>query len=131
VPVVDQLKVTVVTDAYYDMLAPNATLPKGVKVERRRGHMHGEHGLAMFIESKRGNESKKVMLDFGWTPEVYLSNLKKLGLDPAGVDALVVSHGHADHFGGLMGLVKDHRAMMSKELPLYIGGDDASRARER
>lgn len=125
VPTVDRLKVTVVTDAYYDMLAPNATLPKGVAVERRRGHMHGEHGLALFLESQRGNETKKVMLDFGWTPQVYLGNLDRLKLDVKGVAALVVSHGHADHFGGLMGLIKDRRPSMAKELPLYIGGDDA------
>lgn len=125
VPVVDRLKVTTVTDAYYDMLAPNLELAKGVMVQRRRGHMHGEHGLALFIESQRGDETRRVMVDFGWTPEVYLSNLDKLGLDAGSVSALVVSHGHADHFGGLMGLIRNRRDKMAKELPLYIGGDDA------
>lgn len=125
VPVVDRLKITTVTDSYYDMLAPNLSLPMGVEVQRRRGHMSGEHGLALFIESERGDETKKVMLDFGWTPEVYLRNLDQLGLDAAGVEAFVVSHGHNDHYGGLMGLLNDRRDAMAPQIPLYIGGDDA------
>jgi 7,8-dihydropterin-6-yl-methyl-4-(beta-D-ribofuranosyl)aminobenzene 5'-phosphate synthase len=125
VPVVDRLRITIVTDSYYDMLAPNVSLPLGVEVERRRGNMSGEHGLAMFIESERGDEAKAVMLDFGWTPEVYLGNLERLGLDVGRVEAFVVSHGHDDHYGGLMGLLNGRREAMADQIPLYIGGDDA------
>jgi metallo-beta-lactamase class B len=31
---------------------------------------------------------------------VYLPGMKKLGLDPANVKVLIITHGHADHFGG-------------------------------
>jgi 7,8-dihydropterin-6-yl-methyl-4-(beta-D-ribofuranosyl)aminobenzene 5'-phosphate synthase len=37
----------------------------------------------------------------------------------------VVSHGHADHFGGLMEFLKERRTTMRRDLPLYVGGDDA------
>lgn len=125
VPVVDRLAVTTVVDAYYDLLARNESRPEGLEVERGRGHIHGEHGLALFLESQRGDEIKHVMLDFGWTPRVLLDNLAHLGLDPSRVEAFVVSHGHADHFGGLMGLLEERRADMPADLPLYIAGDDA------
>jgi 7,8-dihydropterin-6-yl-methyl-4-(beta-D-ribofuranosyl)aminobenzene 5'-phosphate synthase len=125
VPVVDRLAVTNVIDAYYDLLAPNETRPDGTRVERGRGHISGEHGLALFLESSRGEETKRVMLDFGWTPRVLLANLDHLGLDIGRVEAFVVSHGHADHFGGLMGLLAERRQAMPADIPLYIGGDDA------
>ena len=41
------------------------------------------------------------MLDFGYTPEALLNNIELTGVDPSKIDALVVSHGHFDHFGGL------------------------------
>ena len=43
------------------------------------------------------------MLDFGYTPEALLNNIELTGVDPSKLDALVVSHGHFDHFGGLQG----------------------------
>jgi metal-dependent hydrolase (beta-lactamase superfamily II) len=43
-----------------------------------------------------------MLLDYGYTPEVLLKNMQLLALDPAKLNALIVSHGHFDHFGGLI-----------------------------
>ena len=40
------------------------------------------------------------------------------------MDALILSHGHYDHFGGLMGFLEARRAKMRKDLRLYTGGED-------
>jgi metal-dependent hydrolase (beta-lactamase superfamily II) len=32
------------------------------------------------------------------------------------VDALILSHGHFDHYGGLIGLLEVQRAQMGKDL---------------
>src|SRR5438132_6287147 len=35
-----------------------------------------------------------------------------------------MSHGHFDHFGGLMPLLERDRGKMHRDLPLYVGGED-------
>src|SRR5207248_1792693 len=47
------------------------------------------------------------------------------GSAPPVVDALIMSHGHSDHFGRLMPLLERDRAKMRPDLPLYVGGADA------
>ena len=39
---------------------------------------------------------------FGDSTGKMLEHLKRAGIDPASVDALVISHGHIDHCGGIM-----------------------------
>jgi 7,8-dihydropterin-6-yl-methyl-4-(beta-D-ribofuranosyl)aminobenzene 5'-phosphate synthase len=51
-------------------------------------------GLAMHIESQHGTETHNVLVDFGYTPEALANNTYLLDIDPAGLDALVLSHGH-------------------------------------
>jgi len=55
-----------------------------------------EHGLAYFIEV--GDE--KILFDTG-QGMVLEHNAKKLGVDLQNLDALILSHGHYDHTGGV------------------------------
>ena len=86
--------------------------------------MPANGGLALHIESQRGGETRRYLLDFGFTPEVYANNLGLMKIDPAEVDALVLSHGHFDHYGGLIGFLEARRTQMRKDLRLYTGGED-------
>ena len=61
------------------------------------GNTRGEHGLAFWIEAG----SSRVLFDTGQTPEVLVHNAQGLGLDLASATAVVLSHGHYDHVGGL------------------------------
>jgi hypothetical protein len=45
----------------------------------------GEFGLAMHLESRRGNETRNMLLDFGFTPETLNNNLRMLGIVPEGI----------------------------------------------
>jgi glyoxylase-like metal-dependent hydrolase (beta-lactamase superfamily II) len=56
-----------------------------------------------------GGETRRYLLDFGFRPEVYANNLELLKIDPAAVDALILSHGHFDHMGGLIGFLEAQR----------------------
>jgi ribonuclease BN (tRNA processing enzyme) len=48
--------------------------------------------------------------------------LKARGLDPNGIDAIVLSHLHGDHFGALPFLLLDAQFLACRERPLLIAG---------
>jgi 7,8-dihydropterin-6-yl-methyl-4-(beta-D-ribofuranosyl)aminobenzene 5'-phosphate synthase len=55
-----------------------------------------EHGLSLWIEYKE----KQILFDTGQSSNL-IQNAKKLGIDLIRTDAIVISHGHYDHTGGL------------------------------
>ena len=65
----------------------------------------GEHGLAMSIEIKQGNETKKYLLDAGGPKNSIISNAKAMSIDFKDYDKFILSHGHIDHFGGMMNVL--------------------------
>jgi 7,8-dihydropterin-6-yl-methyl-4-(beta-D-ribofuranosyl)aminobenzene 5'-phosphate synthase len=130
VPVVDRLSVKVITDSSYDALRPSSS--KWVKVKRvgvaaagdYRKTLHNEWGLALALESQAGGETRNLLLDFGYTTEALLNNMEIMGVDPTKVQGLILSHGHFDHFGGLIGFLQRNRARLPSDLTLYAGGED-------
>jgi 7,8-dihydropterin-6-yl-methyl-4-(beta-D-ribofuranosyl)aminobenzene 5'-phosphate synthase len=64
----------------------------------------GEHGLSFFIET----ETSRLLLDTG-QGLTLLHNAEQLGIDLARLDAIVLSHGHYDHTGGLPDLLQQAR----------------------
>jgi 7,8-dihydropterin-6-yl-methyl-4-(beta-D-ribofuranosyl)aminobenzene 5'-phosphate synthase len=129
-PVVDRVVVREITDNQHDIFLGPLERP-GLTV-RRTGFpgapqgktLESEWGLALHIESTKGSEQRRYLLDFGFTPDVYANNLELLKIDPAQVDALILSHGHFDHYGGLIGFLEARRGQMRKDLRLYTGGED-------
>jgi 7,8-dihydropterin-6-yl-methyl-4-(beta-D-ribofuranosyl)aminobenzene 5'-phosphate synthase len=62
---------------------------------RKRGLL-AEHGLSILIEYKDGS----ILFDTGQS-DVYCKNATHMKLDLRKIDAIVLSHGHYDHCGGL------------------------------
>ncbi len=61
-----------------------------------------EHGIALLIEGPAG----RVLLDAG-PSDAILANARTLGVSLRGLDAICLSHGHADHTGGLEAVLRE------------------------
>ena len=74
----------------------------------------GEHGLAFRIEV----DQACALFDTGSSESVLLHNLGLIGGCPRGADALILSHAHYDHTGGLAAVLAQE-----PDLPLYASPD--------
>jgi 7,8-dihydropterin-6-yl-methyl-4-(beta-D-ribofuranosyl)aminobenzene 5'-phosphate synthase len=70
-----------------------------------RPDVWGQHGLCLSVEADLGAQKMYLLMDCGPSPEVTLHNIDLLGIDLGLTDAIVLSHGHYDHTGGLFGVL--------------------------
>ncbi|WP_370367509.1 MBL fold metallo-hydrolase [Catenulispora sp. GP43] len=113
---VDEVVITTLVDNVYDALLPGedgiarapfqagtAQAPQFESGATRVGLM-AEHGFSALVTVRRGDTTTSVLFDTGLSPDAMVTNADRLGLDPLAVHAVVLSHGHFDHAGGLAGL---------------------------
>jgi 7,8-dihydropterin-6-yl-methyl-4-(beta-D-ribofuranosyl)aminobenzene 5'-phosphate synthase len=126
-PSVDRLVMTCVVDNIYDIFAKGGRLD-AITVQRtpltRGASLLAEHGLAYHLESGRGGEQREILLDFALTERNLLNNYSVLKVEPSRADALILSHGHADHYGALPDLARLGQGKLKSGLTLYAGGED-------
>ena len=70
-----------------------------------------EHGVSFLIDTGE----KRVLYDTGQTGAV-VNNLVTLDIPPSTIDAIALSHGHYDHAGGLLAVLKKVR----REIPVFV-----------
>jgi 7,8-dihydropterin-6-yl-methyl-4-(beta-D-ribofuranosyl)aminobenzene 5'-phosphate synthase len=63
-----------------------------------------EHGFAALVTVRRGETTTSLLFDAGLSPDALSVNASRLGIDLGAVQGIVLSHGHPDHAGGLLGL---------------------------
>ena len=133
VPVIDRLALTILADGTVSSFAVPIERP-GLKIlpphrilTSYRETLRGEWGYSVLAEASIAEQQHRVTIDFGYTPETLTLNMALLGVDPATVDAMVLSHGHYDHFGGLPAVL----GRVRRGTPLYVGGEEAFCARLR
>jgi 7,8-dihydropterin-6-yl-methyl-4-(beta-D-ribofuranosyl)aminobenzene 5'-phosphate synthase len=66
----------------------------------------GVHGLSFLVEVDAGRAVGRALFDCGLRGDVLSANAQYLGVSLRGVEAILLSHGHPDHFGGLAAAVR-------------------------
>ena len=131
VPTVDKLSIRVLVDQQHDQFLRGSTVngvvhegPGPARSADARNVLHNEWGLSLYLESQRAEEQRTILLDFGYTSPAIINNMDLLKVDPGKIQALIVSHGHIDHYGGLVGFLERHRGVLPPDIKLYAGGED-------
>jgi 7,8-dihydropterin-6-yl-methyl-4-(beta-D-ribofuranosyl)aminobenzene 5'-phosphate synthase len=76
-----------------------------------------EHGFSALVTVTRGGREHRFLFDTGASPDGVTENMRRLGVDPGSIEAIVCSHGHFDHTAGIDGLV---RTLGRTSLPVLI-----------
>ena len=76
-----------------------------------------EHGFSMLIRVFSEGKSSCVLFDTGGSPERIVENAERMGINLSKAESIVISHGHHDHFGGLLSAVK---AVNKVNLPIIV-----------
>ncbi|MEU0280481.1 MBL fold metallo-hydrolase [Streptomyces sp. NPDC006195] len=120
----DSVTITVLVENQVDMLLPDQASPTGgdglsdghdghgddhcvtrygliEHFDPKRVPPQAENGISFLVEAVRGRHTLRVLFDAGLTGTVLEHNMRVLGVDPAAIDHVVISHGHPDHFGGI------------------------------
>ena len=106
---VDRVEVLTLMDNYADVLLTNTEvvyrppLAKGGRIPADT--LLAEHGLSLLVTLHREDESRTFLLDTGYSSKGVLHNMELLEIDPAGIETIVLSHGHMDHGGTLYSLL--------------------------
>ena len=113
---VDEVVITTLVDNVYDALltgderttrapfaAGTARAPQFEAGATTVGLM-AEHGFSALVTVRRGAGETTILFDTGLSPDAMVVNADRLGVDLSAIQAVVLSHGHFDHAGGLAGL---------------------------
>jgi 7,8-dihydropterin-6-yl-methyl-4-(beta-D-ribofuranosyl)aminobenzene 5'-phosphate synthase len=126
---VDKLEIHILVDNATDSLS---SVPRHVESEFSYLHRKGmhvlsgkciccaSHGLSCLITAHRGGTSHTVLFDSGPEADTFERNTHQLGIDLGCVEAVVLSHGHWDHAGGMVRAIDMIRASgRNRDLPYY------------
>ena len=83
-------------------------------VRSSKPHLKSKHGLSFFLEAKIDDNNLTMLMDTGPSPAELQNNADTLNIKLEDVDAVILSHGHYDHTGGLIETLKRFK----KQIPV-------------
>ncbi len=120
---VDKVEILTVLDNTVDMLLPDAEKakrPPRHSDAMTRESLIAEHGFSALVKVTNGNTSELLLFDAGLSRRGLIHNMDVLDIKPKEFHSIVLSHGHADHTRGLMGMVE---RLGEKKMPLLLHPD--------
>jgi 7,8-dihydropterin-6-yl-methyl-4-(beta-D-ribofuranosyl)aminobenzene 5'-phosphate synthase len=119
----DGVRITVLDENFIDILLPSTDRITRYGMDQhfspKYGEILAENGLCFYVETFSAGTVTTVLFDAGLTAPVVLHNAALLGIDLAEVDAVVLSHGHPDHVGGVTGVLE----AVGHPVPLIVHPD--------
>ena len=76
-----------------------------------------EPGFSALVRIEKAGRKRTLLFDTGVSPNGMVENMRRLAIDPADIEVIVLSHGHWDHVTGIEGLV---RVLGPTSLPVMI-----------
>lgn len=127
---IDGLRFRVLIDNVTDSLSSNpadvqaewsALRSAGMSELSGDGACCANHGLSLVIEAERDDGNRVVLFDAGPEAYAFQRNAFRLGIDMGAIGAIVLSHGHWDHAGGLpMAIALIRQRNHGKDVPVYV-----------
>jgi len=120
IPALSSVTVEVVVDNFFDVFEPSKPgLVERAVVGRLPKPLMAAHGLSFWLTLNQNGRTSQILMDTANSPLPLFNNLEALGHQPGDAEALVVSHGHPDHYGGLV----EYLNRRGPGLPLYLHED--------
>ncbi|MBW2178710.1 MAG: MBL fold metallo-hydrolase [Deltaproteobacteria bacterium] len=105
---IDRLEILTLQDNYIDIVAGDNSkvIQRGMAVKegKVKNSILAEHGFSALVTVTRGEQSRCMLFDFGFSADGAARNAKALDADLSRVEVFVLSHGHLDHVGGIEAL---------------------------
>jgi 7,8-dihydropterin-6-yl-methyl-4-(beta-D-ribofuranosyl)aminobenzene 5'-phosphate synthase len=121
IPALQSVTVEVLVDNFFDVFEPSRPgIVERVVPGRLKKPLLAAHGLAYLVTLNHQGKTSRILMDAANSPLPLFNNLEALEHNINDIDAVVLSHGHPDHYGGLFEFLAKRTGA---DIPVYLHKD--------
>lgn len=120
---VDAVEVTILVDNATDVLIAGNDVAQRAPVMSNtfeRPPLLAEHGFSLLVTVQKDGNRETILYDAGLGEDTIIHNMHVLGIAPDSIRAIVLSHGHTDHHGGMLKLLQQ---LGGRSVPFVVHPD--------
>jgi len=121
IPALQAVTIEILVDNFFDVFEPSRPgIVERVVPGKLKKPLVAAHGLAYLITLNQQDKLSRILMDAANSPLPLFNNLEALEYTVNDIDAVVLSHGHPDHYGGLMEFLSKRTG---PPIPVYLHKD--------